>query len=178
MPFSAHRNGCSWPATDRAVSVAVARPANDRACRPGRAHVQPGKTLMTTRILAPLLALGLALPPALCRAETVHLLRAIQHTRAAIQAGNADNLPELLEQAALAHQEADASDAAAHNVVVENGEIMLEKALEKARQGKIIISVVYARDALINLERAAAGLDLVVDPPAKSTAPTGPSKTR
>jgi len=29
----------------------------------------------------------------------------------------------LLEQAALAHQEADASDAAAHNVVVENGEI-------------------------------------------------------
>lgn len=138
----------------------------------------PGKTLMTTRILAPLLALGLALPPALCRAETVHLLRAIQHTRAAIQAGNADNLPELLEQAALAHQEADASDAAAHNVVVENGEIMLEKALEKARQGKIIVSVVYARDALINLERAAAGLDLVVDPPAKSTAPTRPSNTR
>ena len=138
----------------------------------------PGKNLMTTRILAPLLALGLALSPALCQAESVHLLRAIQHTRAAIQAGNADNLPELLKQAALAHQEADASDAAAHNVVVENGEIMLEKALEKARQGKIIVSVVYARDALINLERAAAGLDLVVDPPAKSTAPKGPSKTR
>ena len=133
---------------------------------------------MTTRILASLLALGLALPPALCRAETVHLLRAIQHTRAAIQAGNADNLPELLEQAALAHQEADASDAAAHNVVVENGEIMLEKALEKARQGKIIVSVVYARDALINLERAAAALNLAVDPPAKSSAPTGSSKPR
>ena len=126
---------------------------------------------MTTRILATFLALGLALPPALGQAETVHLLRAIQHTRAAIQAGNADNLPELLAQAALAHQEADASDAAAHNVVVENGEIMLEKSLDKARQGKIIISVVYARDALINLERAAAALGLVVDPPANPIVP-------
>ena len=126
---------------------------------------------MTTRILATFLALGLALPPALGLAETVHLLRAIQHTRAAIQAGNADNLPELLAQAALAHQEADASDAAAHNVVVENGEIMLEKSLDKARQGKIIISVVYARDALINLERAATALGLVVDPPANPIVP-------
>ena len=133
---------------------------------------------MTRRLLARLLALGLALSPTLGQAETLHLLRAIQHTRAAIQAGNADNLPELLEQAALAHQEADASDAAAHNVVVENGEIMLEKAMEKAREQKVIVSVVYARDALINLERAAVALGLVVDPPVNPAASGGAPNPR
>jgi hypothetical protein len=127
------------------------------------------------RIVLPNLALTLvlALPPTLIHAESRYLLQAIRHTRAAIQAGNAGNLPGLLEQAALAHGEADASDEAEHNVMVENGEIMLEKTVAKARDQKVQVSVVYARDALINLERAAAALGLPVELPASRSAPTG-----
>jgi hypothetical protein len=143
-------------------------------------HGVPKIAGFRARIALPnlVLTLVLALPSNLIHAESRHLLQAVQHTRAAIQAGNAGNLPGLLEQAALAHGEADASDEAEHNVMVENGEIMLEKAVTKARDQKVQVSVVYARDALINLERAAAALGLPVEPPASRSAPTGAANPR
>jgi hypothetical protein len=148
-------------------------------CQPAR-HGAPRTAGSRARIALPNLALTLALvlSPTLIHAESRHLLQAIRHTRAAIQAGNAGNLPALLEEAALAHGEADASDEAEHNVMVENGEIMLEKTVAKARDQKVQVSVVYARDALINLERAAAALGLPVEPPASRSAPTGAANPR
>lgn len=148
-------------------------------CQPAR-HGAPRTGGSRARIALPNLALTLALvlSPTLIHAESRHLLQAIRHTRAAIQAGNAGNLPALLEEAALAHGEADASDEAEHNLLVENGEIMLEKTVAKARDQKVQVSVVYARDALINLERAAAALGLPVEPPASRSAPTGAANPR
>jgi hypothetical protein len=142
--------------------------------------VGPGIAGFRARIALPnlVLTLVLALPPTLIHAESRHLLQAIRHTRAAIQAGNAGNLPALLEQATLAHREADGSDETEHNVMVENGEIMLEKAMEKAREQKTIVSVVYARDALINLERAAAALGLPVESPASPSTPPASRSSR
>ncbi|RQW79680.1 MAG: hypothetical protein EHM62_06285 [Methylococcus sp.] len=170
----------SWPAISRGQQPGKAG-GNAGAPAPVQRHPARRGAPRTSRtrpaLLNLVLTLALALPSALIHAESRHLLQAIEHTRAAIQAGNADNLPALLELATLAHRAADASDEAEHNVMVENGEIMLEKAVTKARDQKILVSVVYARDALINLERAAAALGLPVSPPASSssTRPANPS---
>ena len=181
---------------DRAASAPGSAPVIDRGRRCDRGGANGGASAPVRRqperrgfhriagfrariaLLNLALTLALVLPPTLIHAESRHLLQAIQHTRAAIQAGNAGNLPALLEEAALAHGEADASDEAEHNVMVENGEIMLEKAVAKARDQKVQVSVVYARDALINLERAAAALGLPVEPPASRSAPTGAANPR
>ena len=107
-----------------------------------------------------LLALGGLLSSGFALAESVHLPQAIEHTKAAIAHGGANNhnglehVPPLVSNINTALEHAKASEKAEPNPHTAEGIVHLEAAISSAKNDDAQAGVQHAKEALKHLEMA------------------------